>query len=262
MARRDVGRVRAVLDSAVARLRPWLADLRTEDLFRPSVLTGWSVGDLAAHLVLVADSVVALRPAERGTVALGVADYVGSYAAGADVIADRTRAAAGGPRRSTSVLLAAFEDGWSSAAAHLDELGDHDQAVAARRGPILLTDFLATRVLECVVHGDDLARSVPEREPPDLAVDATRVAVRLLLDVLAERAPGRSVEMRVPPLAAVQCVPGPVHTRGTPANVVETDPRTWLQVAAGRLDLAEAQRQGRWSASGDKSDLAAWLPVL
>ena len=73
---------------------------------------------------------------------------------------------------------------------------------------------------------------------PDRAV--TRDAVRVLLAELARRVPGRSVEVRVPPFGAVQCVPGPRHTRGTPPNVVETDPITWLLVATGRLPWPEA----------------------
>ncbi|GII77411.1 hypothetical protein Sru01_23930 [Sphaerisporangium rufum] len=94
---------------------------------------------------------------------------------------------------------------------------------------------------------------------PDRAL--ARLAVRLLLDRLAELAPGRSVEVRVPPYAAVQCVAGPRHTRGTPPNVVETDPRTWLELATGRLGWAEAMAAGRVSASGARADLSEHLPV-
>ncbi|MFI7574639.1 sterol carrier family protein [Micromonospora sp. NPDC049497] len=88
-----------------------------------------------------------------------------------------------------------------------------------------------------------------------------RDAVRALLTALAERAPGRSVEVRVPPYGAVQCVPGPRHTRGTPPNVVETDPETWLRLAAGRLDWAEAVTDGRVRVSGNRADLSAYLPL-
>lgn len=88
-----------------------------------------------------------------------------------------------------------------------------------------------------------------------------REAVRALLTVLAERAPGRSVEVRVPPYGAVQCVPGPRHTRGTPANVVEMEPETWLAVASGRLDWADAITQGRVRVSGIRADLSAHLPL-
>ncbi|MFE9651766.1 sterol carrier family protein [Micromonospora sp. NPDC006431] len=88
-----------------------------------------------------------------------------------------------------------------------------------------------------------------------------REAVRTLLAVLAERAPGRSVEVRVPPYGAVQCVAGPRHTRGTPPNVVETDPETWLALASGRLGWAEAVTEGRVRVSGIRADLADHLPL-
>ncbi|MEV5764169.1 sterol carrier family protein [Micromonospora sp. NPDC052213] len=88
-----------------------------------------------------------------------------------------------------------------------------------------------------------------------------REAVRALLTALAERAPGRSVEVRVPPYGAVQCIPGPRHTRGTPPNVVEMDPATWLAVATGRLDWAEAITQGRVRVSGIRADLSEHLPL-
>ncbi len=88
-----------------------------------------------------------------------------------------------------------------------------------------------------------------------------RAAVRYLLDLLAERAPGRAVEVRVPPYAAVQCVAGPRHTRGTPPNVVETDPVTWIRLATGRLTWAEAAADGRISASGVRADLSELLPL-
>ncbi|MFC4062688.1 sterol carrier family protein [Planomonospora corallina] len=91
--------------------------------------------------------------------------------------------------------------------------------------------------------------------------DTARLAVRHLLDRLATAAPGRTVEVRVPPYAAVQCVAGPRHTRGTPPNVVETDARTWLELATGRLDWAEAVADGRVAASGARADLSEHLPV-
>jgi hypothetical protein len=86
-------------------------------------------------------------------------------------------------------------------------------------------------------------------------------AVRLSLRTLAQIAPGRPVEVRVPPFAAVQCVPGPRHTRGTPPNVVETDPRTWLELATGRAVWAAAIADARVAASGSRADLSAWLPL-
>lgn len=91
--------------------------------------------------------------------------------------------------------------------------------------------------------------------------EALRAAVRHLLDALAARAPGRAVEVRVPPFGAVQCVEGPRHTRGTPPNVVETDPVTWVRLAAGLLTWAQARSAGLVRVSGVRADLAAYLPV-
>ncbi|WP_326945154.1 MULTISPECIES: sterol carrier family protein [unclassified Amycolatopsis] len=97
---------------------------------------------------------------------------------------------------------------------------------------------------------------------PDPARAELAAAVRLSLRALAADAPGRTVEVRVPPFAAVQCVDGPRHTRGTPPNVIETDPRTWLELATGRLDWTTAVADGRVSASGTRADLAQWLPLV
>jgi Bacterial SCP ortholog len=88
-----------------------------------------------------------------------------------------------------------------------------------------------------------------------------RTAARYLLQLLAARHPGRVLEVRIPPVAAVQCLPGPVHTRGTPPNVVETDPVTWLRLATGRLQWADAVASGAVHASGPRADLAAYLPI-
>ena len=89
-----------------------------------------------------------------------------------------------------------------------------------------------------------------------------RAAVRYTLSLLADLAPGRTVEVRVPPLAAIQCVPGPRHTRGTPPNVVETDPVTWLDLATGRLTWTAAFADGLVYASGQRADLSAYLPLV
>ncbi|MFI9811136.1 sterol carrier family protein [Saccharothrix variisporea] len=99
-----------------------------------------------------------------------------------------------------------------------------------------------------------------EADRPDRPVLAT--AVKLSLRTLEQLAPGRSVEVRVPPFAAVQCVAGPRHTRGTPPNVVETDPRTWLLLATGRLEWSQALEDAKVTASGSRADLSALLPVV
>ena len=88
-------------------------------------------------------------------------------------------------------------------------------------------------------------------------------AVRFSARTLEQIAPGSSVEVRVPPFVAVQCIEGPRHTRGTPPNVVETDARTWLRLAVGRLTFDEAVDAGSIDASGSRAgEIAHWLPLL
>jgi hypothetical protein len=88
-------------------------------------------------------------------------------------------------------------------------------------------------------------------------------AVRLTARALAAEAPGASVEVRIPPFVAVQCIAGPRHTRGTPPNVVEADPRTWLLLATGLLQVADGTATGALRLSGSRAgEVAAWLPVV
>jgi hypothetical protein len=95
---------------------------------------------------------------------------------------------------------------------------------------------------------------------PDRAV--LRSAVKESLAALAAAAPGHSVEVRVPPFGAVQCITGPRHGRGNPPNVVEADPRTWLALVTGRMSWADALRSGRLTASGTRADEVARLLPL
>ena len=87
-------------------------------------------------------------------------------------------------------------------------------------------------------------------------------AVRYLLECLAELRPGQSVEVRVPPLGAVQCIEGLTHRRGTPPNVVELDPQTWFQLAIGEIDWDAATASHRVHASGSRADLSDALPIM
>ena len=88
-------------------------------------------------------------------------------------------------------------------------------------------------------------------------------AVKMSARTLEQIVPGSSVEVRVPPFVAVQCIEGPRHTRGTPPNVVETDVRTWLLMVTGLLELHEASADGRVDASGSRApEIAHWLPLL
>jgi hypothetical protein len=103
-----------------------------------------------------------------------------------------------------------------------------------------------------------LASGVPASGVPR-AVTAT--AVRYSLEEVTARAPGNSVEVRVPPFGVTQCVEGPRHTRGTPPNVIECDAATWLAMVTGRLSWADAVASGKVAASGLRADLSQLLPL-
>jgi hypothetical protein len=98
-----------------------------------------------------------------------------------------------------------------------------------------------------------------EAEQPPRAV--LGAAVKTTARWLAQQVPGRSVELRVPPHVAVQCVPGPRHTRGTPPNVIETDAATWLRLATGQQTWDDAVAEGKVVASGNRADLSPHLPL-
>jgi hypothetical protein len=106
---------------------------------------------------------------------------------------------------------------------------------------------------DAVIAAVDVGQE-PQRE-------ALRGAVLHTLDLMANRAPGRAVEVRVPPFGAVQAIEGPRHTRGTPPNVVEAEALTWVLLAAGRLAWTVAVGDGSVRASGSRSDLTAYLPL-
>ncbi len=99
-------------------------------------------------------------------------------------------------------------------------------------------------------------------DPPAPTGAELKDVVKALAKAFATAHPGRSVEVRIPPYTAVQCVAGPRHTRGTPPNVVETDPATWLALCTGTLAWAVAVRDGRVRASGERSDLSGFLPLV
>lgn len=100
-----------------------------------------------------------------------------------------------------------------------------------------------------------------QRAPASGTTSDLVTAVRYTLEELATRAPGNAVEVRVPPIGAVQAITGPTHRRGTPPAIVETDPTTWLNLATGRLSWAETCANGLVATSGVRADLSAWLPL-
>src|ERR1700750_1491449 len=117
-------------------------------------------------------------------------------------------------------------------------------------------------------HGPDSVAAVLRAldAGADPEPDDRRIAARYLLYTLAARHPGRVLEVRVPPVAAVQCLPGPVHTRGTPPNVVETDPLTWIRLAAGRPGWGSAGGAGGGAARGPtrraRAGLGSSVPLV
>lgn len=105
----------------------------------------------------------------------------------------------------------------------------------------------------------DAMAAVDNGEAPDR--ETLKNAVRGLLQALAVKAPGHTVEVRVPPYGAVQCVEGPRHRRGTPPNVIECQPLVFLLLATGRTGWQEAVSSGKVSASGQRADLSGLLPL-
>ncbi len=108
-----------------------------------------------------------------------------------------------------------------------------------------------------VAPAEEVAAALERRTRAD-----DRLLTKHFLALLAQRAPGRSVEVRVPPYAAVQAIPGVRHTRGTPPAVVETDPETWVALATGELAWEDAVASGRVAASGERAELAPYLPLV
>ncbi|WP_432559080.1 sterol carrier family protein [Granulicoccus sp. GXG6511] len=141
--------------------------------------------------------------------------------------------------------------------------GDTPDVVAVDRAALRTVDLLRLISVEWVVHSDDLTRAVPDRTPVDLPRAVLADAVRLLADILRSRRPGGSVEVRIPPFAAVQCGnPGePRHTRGTPPNIVECRPLPFVRLCRGRTSWPEAVRQNHITASGARANVSEWFPL-
>jgi len=248
----------------MAALRAGVHALSPADLDRPTRLGDWRVRELVAHLAMALNSLPANldAPLPAGPV-LTPLDYVGrtgTVAAVVDaVVTERAAGDFGGP---PAAVAAEFDRVVAAVQAVLDGpvVAEPGRLIAMRVGPILLADFLVTRLVETVVHADDLADALGLA---DFRHDRQAVAAvtRLLADAFATQVPGGAVELRIPPYAVVQAVEGPRHTRGTPPNVVETDPLTWIRLATGRVDWPSVVDVSV-SASGERSDLSGYLPVL
>ena len=112
------------------------------------------------------------------------------------------------------------------------------------------------------IDSGELALAEWRADPAAAPRTVVATAVRFTLEELAERVPGNSVEVRVPPFGAVQCVEGPRHTRGTPTNVIETDGVTWLRLVVGEATWEAERDAGRVRASGQRADLSEFLPLV
>lgn len=244
--------------SQMSRVIEWLSALSAEDFVRPSVLPKWDVRLLVGHLLLIHRGLVEQLATRADPPPTPLAEFVARYRPAVDDIAARTRQYAGDV--SPDELIDALW-GVPDVRAVVADVAPAT-VLRAARGPISASDWLATRLIELVLHADDLSRSVPDRPPITLERGALAAVVRLLAEILAAQRPGRSVELRVPPFVAVQAIPGPRHTRGTPPNVVEADPMTWLRLATGRTDWASAVAANHVTASGSRADLSPYLPVL
>ncbi|WHM37580.1 maleylpyruvate isomerase family mycothiol-dependent enzyme [Streptomyces sp. BPTC-684] len=248
----DPGKTRAAVLAQFAHVREAVARLAPDVLERPTRLAGWTVYDLAAHLARAVD-VVARNLAEPapapGRPEITLPDWPFATAAAAVRTPD------------AQLDLAALYADVAARTGRLLPGAEDTRLVRTALGTMTLADHLVTRTVELCVHTDDLNDAVPGLDIP-YERQALAACTRLLADALAVKAPGGSVEVRIPPYAVVQCVEGPKHTRGTPPNVVETDPLTWIRLAAGRRAWADERDGGRVSASGERADLSALLPVL
>ncbi|WP_435284552.1 sterol carrier family protein [Streptomyces koelreuteriae] len=253
----DPAKTRAAVLAQFGHMRRAVSTLGPDRLGLPTRLGDWTVRELAAHCAMALDAVDRLlgepEPARQDARLL---DWPFAIAEDAPAIAATARRlAAEHPDLDTHLA-----DAEHRFTANLDA---HPAArlLPTSAGALPLADYVVTRAVELVVHTDDLNTAVPGLDIP-YDRQALAACTRLLADALAAKAPGGSTEVRVPPYAVVQCVEGPRHTRGTPPNVVETDPLTWIRLATGRLTWKQALHDAQVSASGERADLDAYLPVL
>jgi uncharacterized protein (TIGR03083 family) len=246
---------RAAVLAQFGQVRQAVGTLSEEQFTLPTRLGDWTVRELAAHIAMVSGLVARyLRLPEPDHQDLALLDWPFATVTAAGQVDEDTRAFADG---------GSVGELFDRTAADLGELlpgASAERLVPMRFGGMRLGDFLVTRTVELIVHTDDLNDATGLGVPYDRR--ALAACTRLLADALAVKAPGASTEVRVPPFAVVQCVEGPRHTRGTPPNVVEADPLTWIRLATGRTGWRDALEAAKVSASGERADLGALLPIL
>lgn len=209
----------------------------------PTACAGWTVADLQTHVAQTASS---LAQAARTPVSGAADGGLDAWARRLPALAAQLNEAATSQREELGPAVQQTLSVLSTA--------DPDTVIQQATGRHRFLDACLFRLVEAVVHGLDV-----DCEPDRTAL---KLVTRELARTLASRHPGKSVEVRVPPYVAVQCLTGPRHTRGTPPNVVETDALTFVRLACGRTCWPDAVRSGVLRASGERSDLSAVLPLL
>ncbi|MFD9793228.1 sterol carrier family protein [Streptomyces sp. NPDC059070] len=255
----DPAKTRTAVLAQFASVREAVRALTPEQLDRPTRLDGRTVRDLAVHLADALDAVArGLAGPAPAAADLALLEWPAARPAvpGPAAAGESTAAPGQGPD-------ADLDARYARVAARVEELlpgADPARPVATGCGAMTLGDLMVTRTVELCLHTDDLNDALPGLDIP-YDRQALAACTRLLADALAARAPGGSVEVRIPPYAVVQCVEGPRHTRGTPPNVVETDPLTWLRLATGRTAWSAELDAARVAAGGERADLSALLPL-
>ncbi|MCX5525065.1 maleylpyruvate isomerase family mycothiol-dependent enzyme [Streptomyces bobili] len=253
----DPVRTRTAVFSQLGHVREAVRTLTPGQLALPTRLGEWTVRELVAHIGMAVTAVGrSLDLPEPAKPDATVLDWPFATSVSAPAIDAFTRRLAA-EHPDLDAYLAGVEEALAG------QLDTHpgSRVLETNAGALSLADYLVTRTVELVVHTDDLNAAVPGLDIP-YDRQALAAATRLLADALAVKAPGGSTEVRIPPYAVVQCVEGPRHTRGTPPNVVETDPLTWVRLASGRLTWKRAVEDAKVAASGERADLGELLPLM
>lgn len=254
--RYDPKKTRAAVPAQFGHLQTAVRALAPEQLHRPAPSGDGTAGEQAARAALVLEDVCrSLGQPEPPKQETALVDWLSACAGPR---ADQPEEVA--PETAVPSEPAVLLDRAAARYADLVPAAPDGRLLATGAGAMRLDDALVTCCVRLVLLTDDLARATGQDIPFDRQALAT--TTRLLADALAHKAPGNSVEVRVPPFAVVQCVEGPKHTRGTPPNVVETDPLTWLRLATGRTTWSAALEAAAVSASGERADIGGHLPVL
>ncbi len=235
----ELDRLTEVLGAQWERLRGWVGDLDDDARQLPSVLGGWSVEVLVAHLGRAMEVLTVVEPAPEGSVPLTLAEYVANYRNRAADISTVTQEVA---ERIRGDLLGSVDRMVADAFTRLAEVrraaSGPDPVVHARRGSILLSDMVTSRLLELTVHADDLARSTSRPGPSPVLPDAARVVADALLEIVVDRG-GWDLEI--------------------------VDDLAWIRLACGRVAYSSPALAGALRArhtSEGVPDLERMMPLL